>query len=187
MEEMRIDYSMVTRTPFGTFDNDASSCYDRILIPISSLIARGYGIHQNVVFVHATNLEQARYKLKIGKTTAPRSYSHTTQFPIHGSGQGAANSPTIWCVISSKLFQCHQEKSFGMTMHSPEGDITLHMSMVGFVDDSTCLTGGNHQHTVKDMLNRMQSDAQLWNDILWPSGGKLELPQVQLSFDVLFF
>ena len=34
LEEIRLDYSILTRTPYGNFDNDLTSCYDRILCPI---------------------------------------------------------------------------------------------------------------------------------------------------------
>ena len=121
----------------GLFDNDCSSCYDRILIPISSLIARGMGIHRNVILVHAATLEEAKYKLKLGKHISKDSYMHCFLWPLHGSGQGSSNSPTIWCFISSKLFQAHVENAFGMTMVTPLGDITLSVTMVGFVDDAT--------------------------------------------------
>ena len=45
-------------------DVDASSCFDRIIIAISSLINRKYGLHKNVVMVHACTLQEAKYKLK---------------------------------------------------------------------------------------------------------------------------
>ena len=39
LEELRLDYSQMTRTPFVDFDYDAKSCYDRILMPLASLAA----------------------------------------------------------------------------------------------------------------------------------------------------
>ena len=70
MEELRLDYSLLTRTPYCNFDSDLTSCYDRIVLPLSSLVARGMGIHRNVVFVHATTLEEAEFKLKLGTTVS---------------------------------------------------------------------------------------------------------------------
>lgn len=70
-----------------------------------------------------------------------------------------------------------------MTMSTPDKDVSLHISMVSFVDDSTCVTGGNFSHTaVKDMIGRMQSDAQLSHDLLWTLGCKLELPKCSYHF-----
>jgi hypothetical protein len=48
----------------ANFDNDASACYDCILCAVSSLAGRKYGIHKNVIFIHATTLEEAEFKLK---------------------------------------------------------------------------------------------------------------------------
>ena len=49
LEELRLDYSQMTRTPFVNFDHDAKSCYGCILMPLASLAAQGYGIHRQVV------------------------------------------------------------------------------------------------------------------------------------------
>ena len=185
LEELRLDYSLLVRQPFINIDNDATSCYDRILLPISSLVARAHGIHRNVVFVHATTLEHAKFKLKYGAKVSEASYSHCTNFPIHGSGQGSSNSPTIWCFISSMLFKCHDSQAHGMIFRSPSGNNTLRMSIVGFVDDSTVITSDEPGKPVSSLIDRAQQDAQTWNDILFTSGGKLELPKC--GFHVIYY
>ena len=56
--------------------------------------------------------------------------------------------------------------------------MSVSLSMVGFVDDRTGQTNSfinNDQSRPKLLCNIMQLDAQLWNDLLWLSGGKLEL------------
>ena len=42
---------------------------------------------------------------------------------------------------------------------------------------SLCITGGNKNDTLQDLIRKMKEDAQLWHDLLWCSGGKLELPK----------
>ncbi len=64
----------------------------------------------------------------------------------------------------------------------------VRFNMVGFVDDSTCITGVGKNATLADLLTKMKDDAQLWHDLLWCSGGKLELPKcgyhvVHFNFD----
>ena len=34
LEELRLDYSLITRTPYCNFDLDLTSCYDRIVLPL---------------------------------------------------------------------------------------------------------------------------------------------------------
>jgi hypothetical protein len=60
--------------------------------------------------------------------------------------------------------------------------------MVGFVDDSTGTSNDFRPQTQSDtgtILKQMQHDAQAWNDLLWCTGGKLELPKC--SFHTLHF
>ena len=57
-------------------DNDATAAYDRVLMSISSIAARGYGIHRNVVLVHAKTLSKAVYKLKLFNQVAESEYTH---------------------------------------------------------------------------------------------------------------
>ena len=154
-------------------------------MPIASLAGRSFGIHQNIIFVHAATLEEAEFKLKISNKVTDTAYKHCIKFPIHGTGQGSGNSPMIWCFISSKLFDCHQKNAHGLLFASPTGDIIIRMSIIGFVDDSTCMAGGDPNQPVKILLSMMQADAQLWSDLLWCSGGKLELPKC--GYHVIYY
>lgn len=47
--------------------------------------------------------------------------------------------------------------------------------MVGFVNDSMCITNGDSLTTYDELKQWMTKDAQLWHNLLWTSGGKLEL------------
>ena len=188
LEELRLDYSLLTRYSFANFDNDATACYDRILCSIASLAGRKYGIHKDIIFVHAKTLEEAEFKLKTSTKISDTSYRHCIKFPIHGTGQGSTNSPTIWCFISSVLFQSHNEKAHGILFESPDGEMMVRFNMVGFVDDSTCITGTGKDASLQELLTKMREDAQLWHDLLWCSGGKLELPKcgyhvIHFNFD----
>ena len=61
IEELRLDYSLFARTPHCNFNSDLTSCYDCILLPLSSLAARGMEIYCSMVFVHAATLEAAEF------------------------------------------------------------------------------------------------------------------------------
>ena len=95
LEELRFDYAKLTRYPLANFDNDAAACYDRILCAVASLAGRKYGIHKDVIFIHAQTLEEAEFKLKSSTKVSETTYKHCIKFPIHGTGQGSSNSPTI--------------------------------------------------------------------------------------------
>jgi hypothetical protein len=178
----------VTRRTLVNFDNDASSCYDRIILSLASLINRKYGLNRRVAVVHALTLQQARFHLRTQLGFSDHSYSHSVQFPIYGSGQGSGNSPSIWLFTSSTLCDAHFETSFGARFASPDGMEQVKISMVGFVDDCTGTTNDfqpQAQAKLHEIVQRMERDAQTWNDLLWCSGGKLELPKC--SFHTLSF
>ena len=75
LEEVRLEYSVLTRYPFSNFDNDASACYDRIVCSIASLAGKKFGIHRDVIFVHAKTLEEAKFKLKTSVGISDSSYT----------------------------------------------------------------------------------------------------------------
>jgi hypothetical protein len=83
LEELKYDISYTSRRTLFNFDNDATSCYDRIIISLASLINRKYGLNRAVVLVHAKTLLQARYHLRNQFGFSEQFYSHSVQFAIH--------------------------------------------------------------------------------------------------------
>ena len=60
MEELEYEVSKCCLHPMIKNDNDAASCYDRILMYIASLASRKRGMPVNVCKVNGMNLEQAK-------------------------------------------------------------------------------------------------------------------------------
>jgi hypothetical protein len=184
-EELKVDICLASRKSLVNFDNDAASCYDRILAPIASLLGRKKGLHRLVTLVHATTLAEARYKLKTALGISEAEYSHEDAFPIYGTGQGSTNSPTIWIIISSTLFDVHMQRANGATFSSPDKSVEIAFSIVGFVDDSNCQTNDFHadpQPSPAELAHLAENDAKLWSSLLWLSGGYLELPKCSYHF-----
>jgi hypothetical protein len=185
---LKYDTSYCARRTLFNFDNDATSCYDRIIVALASLINRKYGLNRRVVALHANTLQQAKFHLRTTQGISEEFYSHCVQFPIYGSGQGSGNSPAIWLFISSTLCNVHNQISNGATFTTPCGHETVKLSMVAFVDDSTGTYNKFLPQTeppIQTLLPQAQYDCQAWNDLLWCSGGKLELPKC--SYHVLRF
>ena len=153
-----------------------------------SLASRSFGQHRSIVFINAKTLEDAKYYLKTQLGVSDRSYKHCRIFPIYGSGQGAGNSPAIWCVISTILFDAYDEKANGATFQSPDGRVQAQIFMVGFVDDTSGSVNDfdlPRQASMEHYINRAQSDAQRWHDILRTSGGALKT--TKCSYHFLYF
>ena len=88
-------------------------------------------------------------------------YSHCTAYSIHGTGQGSLVSPYIWLIVSSVLFDVHDDISFGMNLSTADGTYSLQLSIIRFVDDSRCSTSANPEFTIPEILQEMKHDAQV--------------------------
>jgi hypothetical protein len=55
LEVLKNEIFHCSRKPLLNLDNDASSCYDRIIVSLSSLINRKYGQHRQIVVVNASS------------------------------------------------------------------------------------------------------------------------------------
>jgi hypothetical protein len=135
-------------------DFDASSCYDRIIPSLASLVSRSYGQHKNTCFIHGRFLRNAKFKLKTKLGVSDISYSHSKELPIYGTGQGSSCSPPIWGLISDKLFKVH--------FVSPDTKVSVAVGAVGFVDDTTEAINDfiNDSATPSLMVDKATKDAQ---------------------------
>jgi hypothetical protein len=125
LEELKTDISYCSRKPIINFDYDASSCYDRFIVSLSSLINRKYGQNRNVVMVNAGTLREAKYQPKTALGVCDAFITHSTAWPLYGTGQGSGNSPMIWCFINSTLFDCHQSQAYGGILEKPDRRVTI--------------------------------------------------------------
>jgi hypothetical protein len=134
LEELESDICYSSRRPMINFDNDAASCYDRIITALASLTARARRQNRDVCFVHAETLQQeAKFRLKTAMGVSEEFYQTCQAYPIYGTRQGSGNSPVIWVFISSILFKCHEKYAKGAVFESPDRTITIQFYMVGFV------------------------------------------------------
>jgi hypothetical protein len=164
IEELQSEICRVSRKSNVKFDNDATSCYDRILPSFASVVSRKFGISKNVAFVMASTLQECKYKLKTLLGVSEDFYKHCQMFPIYCTGQGSGNSPVIWCIISSVIFDCHASRAHGATFESPDRTHTIIFYMIGFVDDSTGQANAflrDTQPSAETLVALMRSDAQL--------------------------
>jgi hypothetical protein len=68
--------------------------------------------------------------------------------------------------------QCLSEGGQGMLMKTIKGDNPLTDIIEGFVDDTSLF--GNRGDNLKQLMENISGDANLWNDLLQASGGLLE-------------
>jgi hypothetical protein len=157
----------MSQTDCITFDNDAKSCFDHIVMVCASLIAQQYGMSNLVIELVIQTLSQIKYfaKTYYGITNIP--YQNTAEQGVHGPGQGGRASPAIWTIISCFLPQCMRENSMGVALVSPYGR-QLHQVSTGFVDDIThwCCNMTQIDQSQEFLTKAMTHSAQLWEQLL---------------------
>jgi exonuclease III len=180
LEELQVSISYMSRTNQIIFHNDATSCYDRIIINLANLLARRFGMSEELCRLHGDTLHHMLYYVSTALGISDRSYQHVPDSPIYGTGQGSCASPAVWLTVCSILFQCHQKASHGAEYVTPDKRLSLKLSMAGFVDDTKGQTNDMRSPTaipLATLVSQMQDDAQLWGDLLHVSGGALEIPK----------
>ena len=180
IEELQLEISRATRKPVVLTNYDATACYDRIIPNLGMLVSRKYGIPETAVAqMNAATLSSAEYRIRTELGLAPTGYTHTESAPIYGTGQGSAHSPAIWCFLSSALFDSYDQVSTPAQYHTASTDFTATLWMVGYVDDCNGQTNAFHldgsQSTLDTLVHQTQHNAQVWSDILYSSGGSLEV------------
>ena len=178
IEEIQYEIARATRKPLIMTSYDAKACYDRIIVNLAMLISLKHGLPFEVAKSYASTLEFAEYLVRTELGLSETGYRHEEAFPIYGTGQGSANSPAIWCLLSSTLFDCYDSVSRPAVYPMPNGEPPVIVSMTGFVDDCNSQTNLFHEDgssaTVKKLVDNSQLNVQGWNDLLSASGGALE-------------
>jgi hypothetical protein len=111
---MKYLYCHETRTGMATMDNDAKSCYDRIICNLAMIISQYYGLSKSTTEAQAKTLQKMRYRSRTALGDSENYYKHMEETPIHRTGQGSCASPSIWILISSILTDCLSELGGGM-------------------------------------------------------------------------
>jgi hypothetical protein len=185
IEEMINEITRLSRKPVIKNAEDATACYDRILPGVGNLASRTHGLHRNVALVQGKTLEEVRYHLKTTLGVSDEHYQHCAASPVFGTGQGSGNSPTIWLVISSILFSCYSKRAYGAMFESPDKSVQAAIFRVGFVDDTASYINdfcSDVPPTPNELIMKLTHDSQLWSDLLYKSGGSLELPKCTYHF-----
>ena len=180
IRELEYELTRLTRSNLLHFDNDATSCYDRIPCFLANVVSRKYGMHRKVCVVQGKTLAEARYHLKTQLGVSDEFVQHSRAFPWFGTGQGSGNSPCYWLFICSTLFDIYESKAKGATYESPDKLLTTTIKIVGFVDDtrnSTNTFGQSPQPSMESLVAQAQQDSQLWNNLLLTCNQQLELPK----------
>jgi hypothetical protein len=138
--------------------------------------------------MHATTLEQAKYYLKTKQGTSTSYYSHSSETPIYGNGQGAGDSPSQWCQQSAILFDLYADMNKGTTMTSSDGKNQVSLSLAAFADDTNLLGNDDDcSKTITNIIQETQTAFTTWNALLHAMGHFMELEKCACYLSIWAF
>ena len=145
LKRLTYDLSRILRSNLGTFDNDAKSCYDRIINSIAMLAAKRLGMPDTVIATHAGILWALQYSVKTMFGISEGFYKSHENKVLFGTGQGSGASPAAWLSISIVLLACLRKLvTRGMRFTAPDNSLTVERHSDAFVDDAQ--NGLNNAH-----------------------------------------
>ena len=120
--------------------NDATMCYDRILLMVAYLTMWNYGIPQHTALSSIETIFEMEHYIRTAYGDSEECYGGA-QWEVrpHGVGQGNGYAPAIWARISSLLLKAMRDKGYGTKITSPISRVFLHMARYSFVDDTDWL------------------------------------------------
>ena len=176
LTELTTDICRQLKHNLARFDNDAFACYDRIIVALGMLAARRCGMPTNSIQTHATCLQQMKYSVKTSHVISDETYQGTQDSPLFGTGQGSGASPAVWLTLVVTLMNTMDKVIQSRMSFTSPGSHLKHSRLIdAFVDDTSLgFTDTGHQ-TQDAMIIQLAHIAQTWENLLFYSGGSLNL------------
>ena len=176
LQLISMDLCRILKLNMASFDNDASACYDRIIVALGMLAARRLGMPDNAVRCHSQALQMMKYTIKTIYGISENNYHGTPFEPLFGTGQGSGASPAVWLTLVVILLDTLDKLiDSRMTFTSPDLK-QLHQRLAdAFVDDTSMGFTDPGQLSYPAMISELQHIAQTWEKLLHYSGGALNL------------
>ena len=171
------EYARLTRTSLVTVDNDAKSCYDRIIKSLAMIACIGVGLPLLAAAMHNKTHHSMVHSIKTKHGTL-KPYSGTNEHPLEGTGQGSGASPAIWLIYSISLLNAFREFTPGIHVSSPYETLLVVILAIFYVDDGMPGVNDAQEQEASPLpvlLKQAEDATQAWEKLLFASGGALEL------------
>jgi hypothetical protein len=186
LTQLTTDLCHLLKINLARFDNDATACYDRIIVCLGMMAARRCGMPSNAIRTHADTLKFIKYTVKTVHGVSESNYSGTPFAPLFGTGQGSGASPAVWLtlivILMNTMDRIIPER---MAFQSPDGSNSQARLLDAFVDDTSLGFTNDGSLDFTELTHRLRDIAQTWEQLLHLSGGALNLKKC--SWHILFW
>ena len=100
LNQLTTDMFRILKTNYARFDDNASACFDRIIVALGMLAARQCGMPESPIKSHAKALEFMKYTVQTVYGISEENYNVTPFAPLFGTGQGSEASPVVWLLLA---------------------------------------------------------------------------------------
>jgi hypothetical protein len=180
MRELTLAMATMLKISLGGFENDAAACYDRLLMNMMGAAFERMGVPEGLLRLQEEVLLNVKHYLKTAFGITTESYTSDSSSQIFGVGQGSKAGPVSWARVSSLLFQAQEILGQGVQFTYPDRRIQHVRHCDAFVDDTTSYLCNQLDWLARPPTNQvlfegLRADAQIWERLLWSSGGLLEI------------
>ena len=135
LDKSMTEVHRLTFTNLFKFQYDAKACFDCIINSRAMLTSRKFEVTDKICQIHSATLRSTEYRVQTALGTSNQYYKHSDSAPIHGNGQGAGSSRTVWVYISVPVMSTLDKYKEDCIIISPDKKIQWKKIIVGFVDD----------------------------------------------------
>jgi hypothetical protein len=174
----RLSRDLATQLKANTasMDNNATGCYDRIVVALGMIACRRRGMPEMAIRTHTESLKVMKYSVKTVYGISAENYSGTVFEPLFGTGQGSGASPAIWLALVVIILNAYDELAAdGYSFSDPWNDLTELWKVFAFVDDTLLGFIDTCNRSLPEMIETLEGLAQTWERLLHCSGGALNL------------
>jgi hypothetical protein len=95
MKTLTYDLTWILRLSLVMFDNDATGCFDRIIMSLAMIAAFQLGMPRSPARMHSSALLHMKYFVKTAHGISNAFYQVMCDFLLYGTGQGSGASPSV--------------------------------------------------------------------------------------------
>lgn len=161
-------------------DDDATACFDRLIVKFAALNARGYGCSEMVAATLGNTCKAAVHHIKTKHRVSKGAYYNTEKTPVYDQGEGVSFGPPCSGMGSSTMFKVLDKTERGKMVTNTQKEVVINQTVTAFVDDVKYSVNSPPNNTC-NVRNTLQKTMRKWEKLLHGPGGKLEITKSYYS------